>query len=128
MEDRGPAATEVQTPFGGGKTHALLTLYHLISSPEKALAIPSVAEALGGTRIPKGARVLVFDGQEASTEPAMKEDGSSVKHALGRVGPPGEHRRLLEAGHRLRRPRGGSGQRSLPAGAGRGVSLSDPAG
>ena len=82
---QGPAATEVQTPFGGGKTHALLTLYHLISSPEKALAIPSVAEALGDTRIPKGARVLVFDGQEASTEPAMKEDGASVNTLWGEL-------------------------------------------
>ena len=82
---QGPAVTEVQTPFGGGKTHALLTLYHLISSPEKALEVPGVAEALGDARIPQGARVLVFDGQEAGTEPAMKEDGASVNTLWGEL-------------------------------------------
>ena len=82
---QGPAVTEVQTPFGGGKTHALLTLYHLVSNPEKALKVPGVAEALGDTRIPQGARVLVFDGQEAGTEPAMKEDGASVNTLWGEL-------------------------------------------
>ena len=42
----GPAVTEVQTPFGGGKTHALLTLYHLINSRQAALTVPVVREAL----------------------------------------------------------------------------------
>ncbi len=82
---QGPAVTEVQTPFGGGKTHALLTLYHLISSPEKALKVPGVAESLGDARIPHDARVLVFDGQEASSEPAMKEDGASVNALWGEL-------------------------------------------
>ena len=81
----GPAVTEVQTPFGGGKTHALLTLYHLISNPKKALAVPGVKEALGDVRIPKGARVLVFDGQEAGAEPAIKEDGTSVNTLWGEL-------------------------------------------
>ena len=79
----GPAATEVQTPFGGGKTHALLTLYHLINSREAAWTVPAVGEALGDLRIPAGARVLVFDGQEMSTEPILKEDGASVSTFWG---------------------------------------------
>ena len=82
---QGAAVTEVQTPFGGGKTHALLTLYHLISSPEKALKVPGVQEALDDASIPKGARVLVFDGQEGGTEPAMKEDGASVNTLWGEL-------------------------------------------
>ncbi|MPZ14399.1 MAG: hypothetical protein GEU73_08240 [Chloroflexi bacterium] len=43
---QGPAVIEMQTPFGGGKTHALLALYHLIRDPQQALAIPAVREAL----------------------------------------------------------------------------------
>ena len=82
---QGAAVTEVQTPFGGGKTHALLTLYHLVNSPEEALRVPSVQEALGDARIPEGSRVLVFDGQEAGTEPAMKEDGASVTTLWGEL-------------------------------------------
>ena len=79
----GPAVTEVQTPFGGGKTHALLTLYHLIKSRQAALTVPAVREALGTFSIPEGARVLVFDGQEMGTEPILKEDGAAVSTLWG---------------------------------------------
>ena len=79
----GPAVTEVQTPFGGGKTHALLTLYHLINSRQAALTLPAVREALGSFSIPEGARVLVFDGQEMGTEPILKEDGAAVSSLWG---------------------------------------------
>ena len=81
----GAAVTEVQTPFGGGKTHALLTLYHLINGPKKAMEVTGVVEALADVRIPDNARVLVFDGQEASAEPAMKENGSSVYTLWGEL-------------------------------------------
>ena len=81
----GPAVTEVQTPFGGGKTHALLTLYHLINSPEQALTAAGVQEALGGLRVPTDARVLVFDGQEAGAEPVVKEDGASASSLWGEL-------------------------------------------
>ncbi|MCY3957107.1 MAG: DUF499 domain-containing protein [Chloroflexi bacterium] len=81
----GPAVTEIQTPFGGGKTHALLTLYHLINDPNAALTIPAVRAALGDARIPTTARVLVFDGQEAGAEPAIKQDGTSVATLWGEL-------------------------------------------
>ena len=32
----GASVTAVQTPFGGGKTHTLLTFYHMINSPREA--------------------------------------------------------------------------------------------
>ena len=81
----GPSATEIQTPFGGGKTHALLTLFHLINSPAKAMTVPGVREALGELEIPPKARVLVFDGYEAGAEPIMKEDGASVSTLWGEL-------------------------------------------
>lgn len=74
----GPAVTEMQTPFGGGKTHALLTLYHLIQHPKESLAVPGVSEALGDISIPANARVLAFDGMEYSTEPVEKENGATI--------------------------------------------------
>lgn len=46
----------LQTNFGGGKTHAELALYHLLTSPEQALSVPHLAEFLkenGITTIPK---------------------------------------------------------------------------
>lgn len=79
----GPAVTEMQTPFGGGKTHALLTLYHLIKNPQQSLAVPGVKAALGDVKIPSNARVLVFDGQEYGTDPIEKETGASVSTMWG---------------------------------------------
>lgn len=83
----GAAVTEVQTPFGGGKTHALLTLYHLTNSRQEALSLPNVQEALGDLRVPEGTRVLVFDGQEAGGGDiiTMKEDGASVGTLWGEL-------------------------------------------
>ena len=52
----GPSVTEIQTPFGGGKTHALLTLYHLINSPTQAMTVSGVQEALGELEMPPKAR------------------------------------------------------------------------
>jgi len=81
----GPAVTELQTPFGGGKTHALLTLYHLVNSPEESLSVPGVAEALAGVRLPAGAKVLVFDGQEFGVDPWTKEDGTTISTLWGEL-------------------------------------------
>ena len=39
------SVVHLQTNFGGGKTHAELALYHLITSPEEALAVPQAAVA-----------------------------------------------------------------------------------
>jgi hypothetical protein len=81
----GPAVTEMQTPFGGGKTHALLALYHLVHDPAKALTVPGVQQALGNLTLPPNARVIVFDGQEYGTEPVMKENGAAVSTLWGEL-------------------------------------------
>ena len=81
----GASVTEVQTPFGGGKTHALLTFYHLVNSPREAMSVPEVQEALGGFSIPSNARVLVFDGQEHGVDPVNKENGVSVSTMWGEL-------------------------------------------
>lgn len=82
----GVAVTEVQTPFGGGKTHALLTLYHIINTPRAANSIDTVRTAMGDLSVPEGARVLVFDGQEAGADtPVTKEDLASVSTLWGEL-------------------------------------------
>ena len=82
----GVAVTEVQTPFGGGKTHALLTLYHIINSPQAADSINSVRAAMGDFSVPDGARVLAFDGQEAGADTRVtKEDFASISTLWGEL-------------------------------------------
>ena len=81
----GAAVMELQTPFGGGKTHALLTLYHLFNDPKRAMAIPGVAEALSDIAIPANARVFVFDGYLYGTDPVEKELGYSVSSLWGEL-------------------------------------------
>lgn len=81
----GASVTEMQTPFGGGKTHALITLYHLVKDPQKSLAVPGVMEALGDLSVPSGARMAVFDGTEHSAEAMIKEDGTSVSTLWGEI-------------------------------------------
>src|SRR6266496_4529537 len=54
----------LQTEFGGGKTHTLLTAYHLFRDPAQVAATPFVAELaakLGRSSFPK-ARVVVLEG------------------------------------------------------------------
>ena len=81
----GPAVTEMQTPFGSGKTHALHSLYHLVRDPGKALAVPGVREALGDVAIPPGVKVAVVDGYEMGVEPELKDNGAAVYTLWGEI-------------------------------------------
>lgn len=76
----------MQTPFGGGKTHALLALYHLFSAPQRVLALPGVREAVGDLVIPTNTRVVAFDGMLYGADPIEKPDGfSSVASLWGEL-------------------------------------------
>ena len=61
----GDPVVELQTGFGGGKTHSLIALYHLASD---AAGLPGVDEALAedGLSAPGGVNRAVFTGQWAS--------------------------------------------------------------
>jgi hypothetical protein len=63
----GEAVIRLETPFGGGKTHALLALYHLLRSHEQVLGLDTARQLLGDIppeEVP-AARVAVFVGAEA---------------------------------------------------------------
>ena len=58
---KGDPVIQLQTPFGGGKTHALLALYHIVSHRkdiEHIMAVSGLPEA-------KNAKVAVFVGTHA---------------------------------------------------------------
>ncbi|QDL54987.1 ATP-binding protein [Rhodoferax aquaticus] len=62
----GDPVVQLQTAFGGGKTHTLLAVYHLaqgVTAASKMQGISPILDAAGITELPK-ARVAVLDGVE----------------------------------------------------------------
>lgn len=57
------AVIQVQTPFGGGKTHALLALYHLINSQDKLSHLTLMQDILGRRELK--AKAACFVGTQA---------------------------------------------------------------
>ena len=60
----GDPVIQLQTAFGGGKTHTMLAVYHLASGKAAASqlqGIPSILDAAGIVELPK-ARIAVLDG------------------------------------------------------------------
>jgi len=83
----GEGVVHLQTPFGGGKTHCLIALYHFFHHSEEALASPLgeqvIAEA--GVEVPEGVRVLTFVG--VSEDPLKgKTPWGRLAEQLGRYG------------------------------------------
>lgn len=83
----GDPVVELQTNFGGGKTHSLIALYHLAAGGAVG-ELPGVDEALGelgmDTLVPAHRAVLV--GQMVSPgKPQVKPDGTEVRTLWGEL-------------------------------------------
>ena len=85
-----PGANSVlhlQTNFGGGKTHAELALYHLLTSPDQALSVAHLANFLsenGITSIPKAA-VAVLPCADLNAKGREVEDGLKIYTLWGEI-------------------------------------------
>src|SRR5579883_929252 len=77
----GDPVVQLQTNFGGGKTHSMLALYHLFSG-EKAGDLPgidTVMEHAGIATIPHDVKRVVIVGNKISPgNPSVKADGTVV--------------------------------------------------
>lgn len=83
----GDPVIQLQTAFGGGKTHTMLAVYHLVNrAGGEALAsdlpgIPAILDAAGVTELPR-ANIAVLDGIKLlPNQPVMRVDGD-VKQAI----------------------------------------------
>jgi hypothetical protein len=87
----GEPVIQVQTPFGGGKTHGLVALYHLFRSPESLSGSEALHKALQGSRAPAvpQTRVVTFDGVVA--DPLGRTPWGSLAAQLGRYEKLQEH-------------------------------------
>ncbi len=83
----GDPVVELQTNFGGGKTHSLLALYHLISGTPPA-DLPGAEELVKelNVTLPKNIRRAVFVGTQISPgKPHKKPDGTVVRTLWGEI-------------------------------------------
>jgi|FLYL01.1.fsa_nt_gi hypothetical protein len=66
-QGKGEAVIQIQTPFGGGKTHSLVALYHLFEHGEQAKHTDAVKKALQETEVATlpQVRVVHFVGTAA---------------------------------------------------------------
>lgn len=83
----GEPVVELQTSFGGGKTHALLALYHMASGvPLRHLAgISEVLKGDGIEELPTIRRVVLVGTQMQAGQPVQKPDGTVVRTIWGEL-------------------------------------------
>lgn len=83
----GDPVVELQTNFGGGKTHSMLALYHLFSGASKA-DLPGLEPVFSEAKadIPQKIRRAVLVGNRISPgQPDQKEDGTVVHTLWGEL-------------------------------------------
>jgi hypothetical protein len=83
----GDPVVQLQTNFGGGKTHSMLALYHPFSgTPPKDLAgIEGVMQAAGAAKLPAARRVVLVGNKISPGNPATKLDGTVVRTLWGEL-------------------------------------------
>lgn len=81
----GDPVIQLQTAFGGGKTHTMLAVYHLASrkvSADKLLGIPTILDQAGIQELPF-ANVAVIDGIKISPSQPSKKGKLSINTLWG---------------------------------------------
>ena len=77
----------LQTNFGGGKTHTMLAVYHLAQQKcpvRKMEGVNAILDDAGVTSLPK-VRVAVIDGMNCSVNEPMVVEGKTIKTLWGRI-------------------------------------------
>jgi predicted AAA+ superfamily ATPase len=83
----GDPVVQLQTNFGGGKTHSMLALYHLFSgtAPSELLGVDAVLQHAGVTHLPKVKRVVLVGNKLSPGNPVTKSDGTVVRTLWGEL-------------------------------------------
>ncbi len=84
----GDPVVQLQTNFGGGKTHSMLALYHLFSGtkPTELMGMDAVLTVAGEAKIPGQVRRVVLVGNKISPgNPSIKADGTTVRTLWGEL-------------------------------------------
>ncbi len=83
----GDPVVQLQTNFGGGKTHSMLALYHLVSgvAPGDLPGIESLLEEAGLEKLPRARRVVLVGNKISPGNPMVKPDGTEVRTLWGEL-------------------------------------------
>jgi len=83
----GDPVVQLQTNFGGGKTHSMLALYHLFSgiSPSELEGIDAVMHEAGIKKLPSSRRIVLVGNKISPGNPVIKPDGTVVRTLWGEL-------------------------------------------
>src|SRR6266436_4866812 len=83
----GDPVVQLQTNFGGGKTHSMLALYHLFSGtkPSDLVGIDGVLQEAGINKLPTVNRVVLVGNKISPGNPVKKPDGTIVRTLWGEL-------------------------------------------
>ncbi len=83
----GDPVVQLQTNFGGGKTHSMLALYHLFSGakPGELLGVDNVMHDAGVSTLPTVKRVVLVGNKISPGNPVTKNDGTVVRTLWGEL-------------------------------------------
>ena len=83
----GDPVIQLQTAFGGGKTHTMLAVFHIANrkvSTDKLAGIPTILDEAGISQLPH-AKVAVLDGIKLSPSQPLDHDGLTVNTLWGEL-------------------------------------------
>ncbi|MEJ7811324.1 MAG: Swt1 family HEPN domain-containing protein [Gemmatimonadaceae bacterium] len=83
----GDPVVQLQTNFGGGKTHSMLALYHLFSgaAPAELPGVDAVLAEAGATQVPAARRVVLVGNKISPGNPVTKPDGTVIRTLWGEL-------------------------------------------
>ena len=83
----GDPVVQLQTNFGGGKTHSMLALYHLLSGTDSGEldGIDSVLQEADAREIATARRVVLVGNKISPGNPVTKPDGTVVRTLWGEL-------------------------------------------
>jgi predicted AAA+ superfamily ATPase len=83
----GDPVVQLQTNFGGGKTHSMLALYHLFSGakPGELAGLEAVLKEAETDKLPAVKRVVLVGNKISPGNPSVKADGTVVRTLWGEL-------------------------------------------
>ena len=85
--NEGDPVVQLQTNFGGGKTHSMLALFHLFSGtpPGQLSGVDDLMQEVGAIQLPEVNRVVLVGNRISPGNPVIKSDGTQVRTLWGEL-------------------------------------------